>query len=265
MVRSKSTKIIVSTLIILFLMVSFVSADMVDISDDALLFSESAKSNASTIIDSIYEQYNVRTLIKTSDSAYQGSIEDEVDSLLRNHVGVDNNGLLLYINMATRDIYVNTSGDVIDMINDNRQDALLDNIINSLSDGNYDAALSTFLSQSQEYIKGGKITGNKRVESQSLSVQDAAMAGAGGLGTALLSFFGLKKGSTPKSSNMIYSLMENSNASFASTPDKLIDTRTTRTRIATPVISSGRSSGGGRSTVRRSSGGGSFSGRGRKF
>ena len=263
MVR-KFRLIALAILILVFTMNLAISAPG-DIVDDAMLFSDSAKSNASALIDSINEKYNAKILVKTSDSAFSGSIEDEVDRLLRNHVGIDNNGLLLYINMATRDVYVNTSGDVIDMINDQRQDLILDNITPSLTNGNYDAVLSQFLSQSESYIAGGKIAGNKRVEAESLSAQDALTAGAGGLGTALLSFFGLKRGSTPKSSNMVYSLMDNSASSFPLITDKLVDTRTSRTRIPRAVTSSGGSSRGGTSTVRRSAGGGSFSGKGRKF
>lgn len=254
--------------IILFniLFTSIVSANDNSIEDKSNIFSLNAISQANEVIKDSDINYNIPIKIYTTNEMTLASIENNADKILRDYVGIDNNGLLLLIDFSKREIIVNTSGDVIDIISDDRKDYLLDLVYDGLQTNNYDKALLDFVNVSYSYIQGGKIPGLERVEAKSLSLLDTIGASLGGIVTFVLSFFGLKNSSIDKPGNMIYSLANNSNFNMANSEDKLLDSRTTRRRIAVaaPAMGVNRSSRP-RSTVRRSPGGGTFSSKSRKF
>lgn len=110
------------------------------------------------------------------------------------------------------------------MIDDKRQKSLDDNLLLNFKAGDYNKAFMSFFDEAARYIKGGEIQGNVLVNEQRLTAKDFKIAGIGGLTTFLISFFGLKKSSTPRPSKFVYYLSDNSNLGYAISGDSCIKT-----------------------------------------
>ena len=256
-------RIISLVLIILILSTVSVVAARPAVFDEANLLSGESLELVQNRIDNINKDYQVPIVIYTTEEDINDA-RNRADALLADQVGVDQDGLLLYINMNTGDYHISFSGRVLNMINDNRLNSMKDNILDDLVSARYEDAIFTFLNDSQKYIEGGEIAGNVIREEQGVTVQDFATAGAGGVGTFLLSYFGLKNISKPKPSSLIYPLQDNSNLVLANLADRYITTRTTSRYIPRPVASRG-DGGGSITTTHKGPGGGTFGGGGGKF
>ncbi len=233
-----------------------------EVNDQAGIMDETTKANLQAKISSIEADYGVPVIIYTTDEDLNTSARNRADTLLYNYVGKDNSGLLLYINMQTRDYYFTLSGRVLRMIDDDRQGFIDRQLVSYLKASDYNGAVKTFLDKASTYIEGGEISGNVLKDENSLSPMDYGIAGLGGLGSFLFSFFGLKSSNSPAPSKLSYLLMDNSNFAYTNSSDKFLTSYTTSKHIPRPI-----SSGSGRSTTttHKGPGGGSFSGRGGKF
>lgn len=232
--------------------------------DNARIISSSNYGAISSRIDEIKTKYQVPVIIYTTEENVY-NVRDRSDNLLADYVGNDKDGLILYINMNIGDYHIAFSGRVLHMIDDNRLEDLKSSLLDKLVSGDYDGAINHFLAQAEGYIAGGEIAGNQLIEENTLTPQDTATAGAGGLMTFLMSYFGLKKGSSPKPSGLIYSVIDNTKSSLSASNDKFITTRTTSRIIPRVVVTSGSKRGGSFTTTHRGSSGGTFGGGGGKF
>lgn len=256
-------RIISLLLLILVLTTSPVFAANSKVFDEAQLISPTNIEEVKQKIDDINSKYQVPVVIYTTNEQIINARE-RADALLADQAGVDKDGLILYINMNTGDYHISYSGRVLNMINDNRRDSLKDNVLDGLVSGDYEGAINTFINESEGYIAGGEIAGNKLVPEQGVTPQDVAMAGTGGLGTFLMSYFGLKNGAKLKPSSLSYNLNNNTSFVLGNLADQFITTRTTARRIPRVVTSSG-GRGGSFTTTHKGPGGGTFGGGGGKF
>lgn len=261
MVKRLST--LIFTLLLLFTFNSL-AADA-SIVDEAEILSPSAIESINSLIDDTRKEYNIPVYVYTTNEYIKDSqVEERVDGLLRDRVGANNSGFLLYINMTTRDVRFTMSGEVMSMIDDRRQDGMLNKLLSSLKNSDYDKAVLDTVKDAKYYISQGPIAGNKLKERQGLSTKDIAGAGVGGLAAFFLSMFGIKNKNKSRPQRLVYSLMDNTRANFAPVGDAFIATRTTSRLIPRSSSASG-GSGSSTTTTHTSSGGGSFSGKGGKF
>ena len=233
-----------------------------EVNDQAGILDEATKANLQDKISSIEADYRVPVFIYTTNEDLNISVRNRADTLLYDYVGKDNSGLLLYINMQTRDYYFTLSGNVLKMIDDKRQESLDKQLVSYLKDSDFNGAVKAFLDEASTYIEGGEISGNVLRDENSLTPMDYGIAGLGGLGSFLFSFFGLKSSNSPAPSKLIYSLMDNSNFAYTNSSDRFITSFTTSKHI--PRTSSS-GAGSSTTTTHKGPGGGNFSGRGGKF
>lgn len=259
-IRKLGTIFLVCSLLLIFKSTAF--AVVGQISDQAGLMDEKSRQELLEQIENLELEYKVPVIIYTSTEDLSQNVRDRADDLLAEYVGNDNSGLLLYLNTNTRDYYFTLSGKVLRMIDNKRQKSLDDNLLLNLKAGDYNKAFMSFFDEAARYIKGGEIQGNILVNEKRLTAKDFKIAGIGGLTTFLISFFGLKKSSTPRPSKFVYYLSDNSNLGYAISGDSCI--KTFKTSRVIPKNSS-NSSGGSTTTTHKGSSGGSFSGRGGKF
>lgn len=259
-------KSLIFILILLTLFSSIVLASEPRLQDEARLVTGDSINEVKGILQRIKEKYDVPVIVYTTNEEINNS-RSRADSLLADYVGVDKDGLLLCINMNTGDYYISFSGRVLSMIDDDRLAKLDNNLLQNLKSGNYNKAIINFLADSETYIAGGEIAGNKLVDEKQISSKDVLISGSSGLLTFILSYFGLKKGSTPSPSGLIFNLYDNTKANLLAETDQLINTNTVSRILPKIVQDNGRGSGSGGSvtTTHRGPGGGTFGGGGGKF
>ncbi|MDR2465219.1 MAG: TPM domain-containing protein [Streptococcaceae bacterium] len=236
-----------------------------DIQDDASLFSETKQIQddcsqlAKTIHANVY-------IITTDDSSVQDA-EFEAKTLLKEKVGKEGDGIILYINMSLRKMYVWSTGNIHYYLGQSRIDSLLDDVQSNLSDGFYDeAALSFAHSVESNFHKGidrkigytytvdsstGRVTA-KRLFSLSAVISAFVLSLVSALSFLI---FVVNRYNLPNS-DYEYPFHENSSLKLTNAQDLLVNTFVT-TRVI-PRYSGGGSGGGG-------GGFGSGSGGGRSF
>lgn len=64
-------------------------------------------------------------------------------------------GILMYINMTTRDIWITTTGNLRKYVDDQNQVTLRDDVTPYLSGGDYYTAFQTFISETEDFINAG--------------------------------------------------------------------------------------------------------------
>lgn len=226
------------------------------IEDAADIFSSATDVKAEERLNDLYNKTKIPVFIVTEKEAFSGRVVDHADDLLRRRVGIDNDGVLLLVNMATRDVYISTSGRAIDLTLEKKSnakiEALLDEAVYALQN-DYNTLPFKFANKLERYLVGNTI-----------DIKDIGISGLSGIATFILSFLGIKAGSSSKYSNLQYSLLSNSISSYDAKADRFIKKDVTTRYIAPPPKSSS-SGGSGGSFTHKSSGGGTFGGGGRKF
>ena len=86
--------------------------------------------------DAINQKIKGEVFILTTDTNSEEP-RKFADDQLRARIGNDHNGALLLLDMNQREIYLSTSGNLIDYINDKRRDKLLDDVEGAMRDGDY--------------------------------------------------------------------------------------------------------------------------------
>lgn len=71
-------------------------------------------------------------------------------------LGDEYSGIMLTVDMDSREMYILTKGDTMYYFSDDRVDAILDNVAGNLSDGDYIAAADAFLSDVEYYYNEGE-------------------------------------------------------------------------------------------------------------
>lgn len=239
--------------------------------DDAQLFTPTEVQALTEKMQTVAKKTKAPMMIATSYELPQDNPRYAVDRTLGDYVGDNKNGVLFYIDMRNRKIYISTSGNMIHYLTDKRIDRLLDAIYESgMSSGNYYAAATTFIDQTYADFKAGIPDRHYTVDEatgkvtfyKSITFLEGLLATLGALLFSGLFFFSVKRSYQLKKPSYHYHWQENSRLDLTVENDTLVNSFITTRRIPKPQNNTG-SSGGGSST--HSSGGGTFGGGSRGF
>ena len=104
------------------------------------------------------------TVIYTNNNGISSyRMEDYCNDYFDNHdygCGDDKSGVLLTIDMNSREMYIITKGEAMYYFSDSRMDDLLDSVQYELSDGDYKGACDEFVETVEYYYNIGKDTGS---------------------------------------------------------------------------------------------------------
>lgn len=238
--------------------------------DHANLWTEEERAKLLEKAENISIKEDVAILLATTDSNPNKSSEAYIEDLAEEKFGIDTNQLAFLIDMDHRKVEINTSGKVIDILHNNRIEAMLDNIFEyGMSKQNYYKAADVLLDDAANYLEQGvasDYTGREeRKEPNNISPLDG-LAGLGLAGTGGLGFFSrTKRRYAKKAAPLHFSYRSNIIGGINPAEGRLINSRVT-TRIIPKASSGGGSKGGGTgSTTHRSSSGGTRGGGGRSF
>ena len=242
---------VVFLLILILLVPTTVSAlDLSEkIYDDAGLLDidEAAKLQADAF--SIINRHSLDVVVLTEERNISNASSRAIDFYDNNNFGVGEHGdgIMLYINMNTRDIYILTTGRAEPLF-ERRIDNMLDDIIPYLSDADYHTGVQTFLSLTNKIIEENGGLPDYIYPPDAVPVTMAEHIGFSflvGLGVGLvitLIMVAVHKRSLPASPSYHTYLGENG-VKVNREIDQFVSTHTTRTAI--PKSSSSSSSGGG--------------------
>ncbi|EPH99050.1 hypothetical protein D920_01418 [Enterococcus faecalis 13-SD-W-01] len=195
---------------------------------------------------------------------------DFADDYLRQQIGNDQNGSVLLLDMNQREIYISTSGNMIDYLTDSRIDSILDDVYNQMSNQNYFEAAKAYLTKAQEYVEDGVPGGHYRVDEETgkitryktLTVFEIIIALGLAAGLSIAFYFITISKYQLKFKTYTYPFREKASLKLTDKTDRLTNSFVTTRRI--PKSPPPGSGGGGGSTT-HSSGGGTFGGGGRSF
>lgn len=250
---------------------AFALADNVTIDDQSGLFTPEEVTELNQLAQEINQKIKGEVFIITTNSN-TNSPEIFADNYLRDHIGNNHNGAVLLLDMGQREIYIATSGNMIDYITDKRLNTMLDEIYEAMVDSNYGLASRIFLTRSIEYVEAGVPRGHYRIDRDTgkityykiLTPFEAFLSLLFALLISGIFFIIIKSRYQLKMGTYKYAFLEKSNFKVGTKEDTLIHSFVTTRRIPKPSSGSGGGSGGGGSTT-HSSGGGTFGGGGRSF
>lgn len=286
----------ISVCLLLFMGTSLLSAQAQEqrVYDGADLFTSQEESRMEKTISRMREETSLDFVIVTTQGTGVKSAQAYADDFYDEGGfgrGSDYSGVLLLIDMGASEVAISTCGYGIRLLSDARIDAILDEVIGYLSQGDFFQATETFLVMTEDYAAQDVSRGPEREISSSpprvrswgraLGIAIPVSLGIGGL-TVLTVYFGAggsgKKEGRPRSYRH-YSFLD-----LARKEDRLVDKRVITRRIprqppagsggfggsSTHTSSSGRTHGGGTrsfggSSTRISSSGRSHGGGSRKF
>lgn len=264
-------KILLCTLLLCFLCVPALG-DTERVVDDAHLFSAGEETLLQDQIDAIRSAYDMDVAIVTKNSIgyrspglYAADFYDEMGY----GMGPGKDGLIFLISMAERDYFTATHGKAITIFTDYGLDSIHDHMVSDLSRGFYYDAMETYLSDVAQFLADYQETGVPYDIGNSHSLESpinrmlavAPLIFFVALAIGLIVAFSLKSQlkTVRKKQNATSYVVEDS-FHLSRSQDIYLYTTTVRRKIETD---SGSSRGG--SSTFRSSGGGSFGGRGGKF
>lgn len=130
--------------------------------DEANLFTETEETMLRGKIDSFIAQYNTDFVILTIDDDMDKTSMTYADDYYDNNgygKGEDRSGLLVLINMDEREVWISTTGYMIDILNDRRIEIMLDDIYEYLVEGEFYEAVSGLPEVVGDYIEAGRVKG----------------------------------------------------------------------------------------------------------
>ncbi|MDH6365762.1 uncharacterized protein M2139_002785 [Enterococcus sp. PF1-24] len=237
-----------------------------NVEDRIGLFDPDEIIQLSAAIEEVNPQFKGNLFVITTDDSQQ-KVADFADDYLLTKVGANKNASVLVINMSQREIYVSTSGNMIDYITSKRLNEMLDEMYEEMTVANYYGAAEIFVQRNAEYIEAGIPNKNYQVDSSTgkiiykkqislleliIGLVLASLAGGG--------FFIYNNAKYQlKAKDYRYAYRENSQLELTGRNDRLVNSFVRTRRIPKP------SNNGGGSGGTHSRGGGSFGGGGRKF
>lgn len=254
----------------LFLFVPKAYADLTTVTDEAHLFTTEEIEQLTTTAEEINPTFKGKLFIVTTDTNNEEP-RDFADNFLRSQIGNDQNGSVLLLDMNQREIYISTSGNMIDYITDERLEEILDAIYDEMVDGDYFLAAQAYLEKTALFIKDGVPSNHYQVDEETgkityyktITPTEAIIALLIALGSALAFFIVVKSRYQLKSGTYRYPFMEHSKLNLSVKEDQLTNSFTT-TRVIPKNTNHGSGGSSGGSTT-HSSGGGTFGGGGRSF
>lgn len=258
---------VVIVLLVCILAPSAALADGQKVYDNAELFTPEETAMLEETIDAYISVFDSDLAVVTiTDDQGKTSMAYADDFYDQN--GFGKNGMLFLINMDSRDLYISTSGGMIDILNDDRIDRLLDLQYEYVSNEDYYGAVQRSIEQVESYMDAGPVSGQytQPVSSRNLTADWIAISILIGAGIAGLVVLIIYKQYKKEYKTVPYDYRKEAKLVLNTTIDNLIDTHTTSRYIPPPDSSSGYgSSGSGRSSTHSSSSGSTHGGGGRSF
>jgi len=276
-------------LTLIFTIFPLLAADTTRIYDQAGLFSSDQVTTLESIISELKETYSTDLAIVTINDAKGKSSMTYADDFYDENgfgIGTEYDGVLLLIDMDNREIYISTSGKMIQYYTDQRISNTLDHIYNYVSMQDYYHGAKAFLSDTQKYLDKGISTNQYSVEGDFVyspapvnhepftdKYGDRLKPENIALSTAICIIFSLIVAFIVR--GIIISVYKHPRHTIPSTvpnrlsvhyserDDHFVTSHTSRIRIQSNASSGGHSSG--RSSTHHSSSGRSHGGGGRKF
>ncbi|WP_251866794.1 TPM domain-containing protein [Enterococcus malodoratus] len=242
------------------------ASDTVD--DQANLLSPEERTELSKQADAINQKIKGQVFILTTNTNTEEPREF-ANTQLKARVGKDNNGALLLLDMNQRQIYLSTSGNMIDYVTDKRRDRLLDDVEAAMKDGNYYQASADYLSNAKDFVDDGVPSGSYRIDEKtgkvtyykSITPLEFTIGLIVAAVAAIGFFISVRLRYQLKTGTYRYPYRQNAQLDLIERQDQLVNSFVTTRRIPKPSNNGG---GGGGSTT-NSSGGGTFGGGGRSF
>lgn len=242
------------------------ASDTVD--DQANLLSPEERTELSKQADAINQKIKGQVFILTTNTNTEEPREF-ANTQLKARVGKDNNGALLLLDMNQRQIYLSTSGNMIDYVTDKRRDRLLDDVEAAMKVGNYYQASADYLSNAKDFVDDGVPSGSYRIDEKtgkvtyykSITPLEFTIGLIVAAVAAIGFFISVRLRYQLKTGTYRYPYRQNAQLDLTERQDQLVNSFVTTRRIPKPSNNGG---GGGGSTT-NSSGGGTFGGGGRSF
>ena len=264
--------------------------------DLADLLTDDEEAELQGRIDGLVEQYNQDIGIVTVQDSSVTSTREFADKFYEDSgmgIGDNRTGVLFCIDMYNRETYLTTTGDMIDIIDDQRREEIFDAQMEYLSGGDYLGAFSISLDYTQQFIRmgvadnhmgingatgeamdpgeyGSTYTPEKQKTPAERAASAAMLGGIGGLIgllAGLIAKSSIQKSYARKYVPSEYNWRAKSKLNLRVNDSKLVNKFVTTRVIPRNNDSGPRSGGGGHSTstVHMSSGGMYHGGGGRKF
>ncbi|WP_159722719.1 TPM domain-containing protein [Enterococcus sp. CSURQ0835] len=255
--------------VFLFPLKVWAASDTID--DPVDLFSADQKIRLSEQADPLNQKIKGQVFIVTTENN-SDEPRDFANNYLRQKVGNDHNGAVLLLDMGQRQIYIATSGNMIDYLDDDRINHILDTVTEKMKSGDYAGAGEAYLTQAAQYVADGVPGGHYRVDEKTgkitrykaLTPFELAIALVVALVSASAFYLITKARYQLKSGTYRYPYRQNAKLELSSRDDHLINSFVTTRIIPKARNNDGGGFGGGGSTT-NSSGGGTFGGGGRGF
>lgn len=255
-----------------FSCVTFFAESQQKLTDDAGLLSSTEQTEITGKLEDATSQTGWDVIIYTNyNDVDKYDMEDYTNEYYDNHgygIGDKKSGIILNIDMGSREMYVITKGDTMYYISDERNDDMLDAIQAELIDGDYYEACEKFVSYTVDYYEWGKPTegtfSNVKINEKkeypvaySLICYGIPSFIVGAL-IALITVFIVHRKYKNNGKENIYDLNENSKTTLTRKDDIFLTKSVSVRTIQTSSGSSGGHSGGGGGSSSHGGGGRSF-------
>lgn len=279
-------------IILMFVTCSFIFGNEKRVYDNANLLTKNEIADLEARIESATNEIKMDLVLLTiTDAEGKMSLDYADDFYDYNDFGTgkDKSGALFLIDMDNREIYISTSGNMIDLLTDERIEAMLDNAYAKVSVKDYYGTFESFLDDLQKYFSVGIEKGQYRYDTETgkitkrktISINEIIFALLVSVAVALFIVFCIYKSYAKKPREFVYKVQNNANLSLYQNKNEAnsniisflgalaalnIDTFINKV-VTSRVIKTHTSSGGtsGRSSTHTSSSGRSHGGGGRKF
>lgn len=242
--------------------------------DFANLLTEQEENNLFGRAINFTTVYNLDLVFVTIDKNYTNAQNYADDFYDYNNFGIGNtyDGLLVLIDMDTREFYISTTGQAILIYNDYRINSILDDMTYDIQNGNYYAALSTSMTSISNFAAKGIPQENSDsyiddngdyiyIEHKEYPLLPFLIISI--ITSTIILIIYINKNKLVKKAYEASSYIEKDKRAIKNLGDIFLTTHTSRIRINTDSSSS--FSSGGSSSTHRSSSGRSHGGGGRRF
>lgn len=217
--------------------------------DYADLLSESDESSINGMISEISAKTNLDIVVVTEDEGVYGDYVAFADDFYDyNGFGFDesNSGVLLFIDMEDRVVWMSTTGKAISIFTDSRIQGITDMCADYLGDENYYGAVNSFLKSFKSYTV------------KSINIVEIVIAIVVAGGTFALIYFITCKRYKTNGQECSYDVDKNADLYIVEGNDELIDVRHSTVHIDRSSSSGGSSTHSGSSGTSHGGGGSRF-------
>lgn len=137
------------------------------ISDDANLLTDEEEAKLVEKIKRVAQNRNISLVIVTSNDVPKNKTQEYADDFYDyGGYGLDEekSGALLLLDMKNRQLYISTTGKMIDIIDDQREDSIFDLAISKMKSKDYYEVCNIFLSLASKYVESGPLKGAFRYD-----------------------------------------------------------------------------------------------------